>query len=121
MMDQKNLELKAALAQTVATAFSVFKGSTEVASGSLGSDETLYLPEGDYRVELHSSPPRQMPISLAPRDRVTLTLEKQGGAVSHSEHRGRLPHMSCDDALAAADDLERDEDLHRPLADTTDY
>jgi len=99
-------ELKEALVQTVATSFSVFKGSTEVAHGSLGSSERYYLPEGDYRVELHSSPPRDMPINLSPRDSVTLTLEKQGGVVSHSEHRGQLPHTSCEDVVAAIERLE---------------
>ena len=60
-------ELKAALAQTVATSFSVFKGNTEVANGSLGSNKTLFLPEGDYRVVLDSTPPQNVRISLAPR------------------------------------------------------
>ena len=109
-------ELKAALTQTVATSFSVFKGSTEVASGSLGSEEPLLLPEGDYRVQLHSSPPQEMPISLAPRDQLTLTLEKKGGVVSHSEHRGRLAHTSCADAVATMDRLEKSDELQSSLA-----
>ncbi len=96
-------ELKEALEQTVATTFSIFNGDTVVAGGSLGSDETLYLPEGDYRVELHTTPPRVVPISLAPRDQLTLTLEKRGGVVSHSEHRSQLAHTSCEDAIAARD------------------
>jgi Mg-chelatase subunit ChlD len=50
-------ELKEALVETVATSFSVYKGNTEIATGSLGADETMYLPEGEYRVEVHSSPP----------------------------------------------------------------
>lgn len=99
-------ELKDALVQTVATSFSVFKGNMEVARGSLGSDERYYLPEGDYRVELHSSPPRQMPISLSPRDSVTLTLEKQSGVVSHSEQRDSMQHRSCEDVEAAIARLE---------------
>ncbi len=90
-------ELKAALAQTVTTAFSVYQGNTEVATGSLGSADTMPLPEGDYRVQLHSSPPVEATVSLAPRDRVTLTLEKRGTEVMTRERRGRLPHMSCDD------------------------
>jgi len=98
--------LKEALAKTVATSFSVFKGSTEVANGSLGSDKTLFLPEGDYRVVLDSSPPHNVPISLAPRDRMTLTLEKEGGQVSHFERRSRLLHTSCEDAVAAIERLE---------------
>jgi len=97
-------ELKSALAETVATSFSVYKGGVQVATGSLGADETMYLPEGEYRVELHSSPPQIVPVSLAPRDRVSVTLEKTGGRVSHLEHRGQIQHQSCE---AVASSIER--------------
>jgi len=112
--------LKEALAQTVATSFSVFKGSTEVANGSLGSDEPVYLPEGDYRVEFDSSPPQMVQISLAPRDRLTLTLEKEGDFVSHSERRDHLPHTSCEDAIASLERLKKRNDLQRQLANVND-
>ncbi len=102
-------ELKQALAQTVGTSFSVFKGNIEIANGSLGSDEPLYLPGGDYRVEFDSSPPQNVEISLAARDRVTLTLEKEGGFVSHFERRNRMQHKSCDDVVAAIERLEGSE------------
>ena len=89
-------ELKEALAQTVATSFSVFKGSTEVANGFLGSDKNILLPEGDYRVELDSSPPQSVQVSLAPRDQLTLTLKKEGDFISHFERRDRMQHISCE-------------------------
>ena len=92
-------ELKAALAETVATSFSVYQGSTEVASGSLGSADVMLLPEGDYRVQLHSSPPVEARVRLAPRDSVTLTLEKSGGVVSPFEQRDELPHTTCRDVI----------------------
>jgi len=111
--------LKEALTQTVATSFSVFKGSTEVANGSLGSGEPLFLPEGDYRVELDSSPPQNVQISLAPRDRMTLTLEKKGDQVSHFERRSRLPHMSCEDAVAAIERLENSREAQESLRTAT--
>ncbi len=118
-------ELKAALADTVATSYSVYKGSTEIASGSLGSGRTLYLPEGSYRVELHSSPPRSMPVSLSPRDRVTLTLEKQGSAVSHFERRDRIEYRSCEEMVATIERLEAGQQplqsaTEEPLLDTSD-
>ena len=113
-------ELKEALAQTVATSFRIFDGSTEVANGSLGSDEPIFLPGGDYRVELDSSPPQVMPISLAPSDRLMLTLEKQGGVVSHSERRSQLPHTSCEDAIASREQLKESNELRRPVATITD-
>ena len=89
-------ELQFALAQTVATSFSVFKGATEVASSALGSDETIYLPEGDYRVVLHSSPPQEADVRLSPRDSVTVMLEKQGGYISQAEQRGSIEYRSCE-------------------------
>lgn len=112
-------ELEAALARTVATSFSVFKDSTEVASGSLGSDKPLYLPEGNYRVELHSSPPQNVPISLAPRDRVTLTLEKEGDFVSHFERRDRMEYKSCEDVVASIERLEASQETLEPLQTAT--
>jgi len=113
-------ELKEALAHTVATSFSVFKGSTEVASGSLGSNEPLFLPEGDYRVQLDSSPPQNIRISLAARDRVTLTLQKLGGAVSHFERRDRIQYKSCEDVVASIERLEKSNELEGPIATATD-
>ena len=99
-------ELKAALTQTVATPYSVFKGSTEVASGSLGSENLMYLPEGDYRVEVYSSPPEVVPVSLAPRDRVTVTLEKSGEQVSHLEHRDQIQHQSCEAVAISIEQMQ---------------
>jgi len=99
-------ELKMALAETVATAFSVFKGATEVASGSLGADDTFYLPEGDYRVVLHSSPPQEVEVQLAPRDYVSVTLEKRGDLVAQSERRDSIEYRSCEDAVARIERLE---------------
>jgi Mg-chelatase subunit ChlD len=99
-------ELKIALAETVATSYSIFKGSTEVASGSLGSGEPTYLPEGDYRVVLNSSPPQQVPVSLSSRDSVKVTLEKRGDLVSHVEQRDQMEDRSCEDVVARIERLE---------------
>jgi Mg-chelatase subunit ChlD len=90
-------ELKAALVQTVATPFSVYRDDTEVGNGSLGSDDVLLLPEGDYRVRLHSSPPVDTEVSLAPREKAMLTLEKRGDLVFPFKQADKLPHTSCDD------------------------
>jgi Ca-activated chloride channel family protein len=98
-------ELKEALVQTVGTSFSVFKGSIEVANGSLGTDEPLILPGGDYRVEFNSSPPQVVQINLAPRDQLTLTLQKLGNVVSHFERRDRLEYTSCEDAIGTIERL----------------
>jgi len=108
-------ELKEALAQTVATAYSVFKGGIEVANGSLGSDKAMYLPEGDYRVELDSSPPQTVRISLAARDQLTLTLKKEGEFVSHDERRGLMEHRSCDDVVKTIERLEASQKAQETL------
>lgn len=102
-------ELKAALVQTVATPFSVYRDDIEVGSGSLGADDVLLLPEGDYRVRLHSSPPVDTQVSLAPREKTMLTLEKRGEMVSPMKRVDELAHMSCevdpeyDEMVGAAD------------------
>ena len=95
-------ELLAALADTVATSFSVYRGDVEVASGSLGSADVMLLPEGDYRVRLHSSPAVETQVRLDPRDSVTLTMEKRDGAVSQYQRREELPHTSCEDPVGYA-------------------
>ena len=94
-------ELKAALAETVATSFSVYQGSTEIAGGSLGSAGVMLLPEGEYRVKLHSSPPVETFVNLAPRDSLTLTLDKRGDVVSPLKRLGELPHTTCDAPMQA--------------------
>jgi Mg-chelatase subunit ChlD len=98
-------ELKEALAQTVATSFTVFKGSLEVAKGSLGSHKRLLLPQGDYRVEFDSAPPQEVQISLTPRDQLTLTLQKRGDLMSHFERHNRLQSTSCEDAIESIERL----------------
>jgi hypothetical protein len=103
-------ELKAALEQTVATSYSVFKGSIEVATGSLGSQGPVYLPEGEYRVVLHSSPPAAVPVNLASRDRVQLTLQKEVGGVSHFERRDSIAYQSCEDVVASIKRKEANQD-----------
>ncbi len=112
-------ELKEALVQTVATSFSVFKGSTEVASGSLGSDKRMFLPEGEYRVVLDSSPPQNVRISLAPRDRLIVTLKKDGDFVSHVERRHRMEHRSCEDVVASIQRLEASAEVQESLQSAT--
>lgn len=112
-------ELKDALALTVGTPFRVFKGNIPVASGSLGSDQPLFLPGGEYRVALESSPPQEVQIDLAPRDQLTLTLEKQAGLVSHFERRDVLQYTSCEEAIASIEQSGESEEARPPLATNT--
>jgi len=90
-----------------------------IANGSLGSVEPLFLPEGDYRVELDSSPPQNVQISLAPRDQLTLTPEKKGNYVSHIERRDRMQHRSCEDVVASIERLEASHEMQERLQTAT--
>lgn len=92
-------ELRAALETTVGTRFRVMQDDRVVARSALGFDEQLFLPPGDYRVELESVPPRTVALNLAPQDNLKLTLEKVADIVSQAERRGQLEATSCEAAL----------------------
>lgn len=109
-------ELKEALVGTVGTSFTVFQGETAVAHGAVGSGEPLMLPEGDYRVRIDSAPPQEIPLSLRPREGVTLKVAKENGAISHSEQRDLGGYMACDEAVQHA---ERDHAPRAPSSITT--
>ncbi len=111
-------ELKDALVQTVGTTYNVLKGSTVVANGSLGTDEPVILPEGDYRVKFDTSPPQVVNVSLAPRDQLTLTLQKRDNVVSHFERRDRLQYTSCEDAVGSIERLGGAKQLQDPKQGT---
>ena len=89
-------ELRKALEATVGTRFSVVQGDQVVATGLLGSNELIYLPHGDYQVQLHSVPPHQVGVSLAPREELSVTFERRDGTASHSENRTQLEPTSCE-------------------------
>jgi Mg-chelatase subunit ChlD len=94
-------ELRKALEVTVGTPFRVFSEDELVGRGMLGTGEAMYLPTGDYRLELDSVPPHEVAFSLAARDELTLTLEKDGDGISHSENRDLIGATSCEDAIMA--------------------
>ena len=96
-------ELRRALEVTVGTRFRVMSEDSVVARSVLGSNEPLFLPSGDYRIELESVPPHEVLVSLTASDALMLTLEKADGRVSHSEARDRLQPTSCEDAMASVE------------------
>jgi Mg-chelatase subunit ChlD len=93
-------ELRGALEATVGTRFRVIQENDVVARGILGSTRQLFLPTGDYRIELDSVPAHSMDVSLAARDRLTLMLQKDGRAITHAEYRDLLEPTSCENARA---------------------
>ncbi len=88
-------ELKDALASTVGTPYKVYDGIRLVASGVLGSDKPILLPEGQYVVELESSPPREFPVMLVDGERMKLTLQKEARELSQSEQRQSEGYIPC--------------------------
>jgi Mg-chelatase subunit ChlD len=88
-------ELKDALAESVGNGFRVFQGPRVVASSVLGSDEPLLLPEGDYLIELESSPPQELAVSLVPGEKLTLTLEKDELDLTRRSQRQVVGYTPC--------------------------
>ena len=86
-MAGSSAELKSALAGTVGTAYRIFEGPRVVASGVLGSDEPILLPEGEYLLQLESSPPRELPLTLLPGEKLTLSLEKYNQQFMNRQQR----------------------------------
>jgi len=94
-------ELRDALEVTVGTRFRVITENKVVARGFLGSTERLFLPMGDYSLELDSVPAHEVQFSLDARDDLTLTLQRNGGEISHAEYRDLLEPTSCEDAYTS--------------------
>jgi hypothetical protein len=47
-----------------------------------------------------------VPVTLEARDRVSVTLEKQGNRVAHLESRDQIEHRSCEQVAARIERLE---------------
>ncbi|MDJ0879426.1 MAG: VWA domain-containing protein, partial [Halieaceae bacterium] len=88
-------ELKDALAGSVGTPFKIYDGIRLVGSSVLGSDEPILLPEGQYLVELETSPPQELAVTLVPGEKLTVTLEKQDWELSERQQRQTVGYTPC--------------------------
>ena len=88
-------ELRDALSATVGTAFRVMRGGQPVAQGSLGAEELLHLPPGDYEVAFESAPPLRVPVTMTSEEKLVVTLERSDGRVSHSDVRWPAEYTAC--------------------------
>ncbi len=88
-------ELRRALAATAGTPFSVWRGSQFVGRGTLGADEVLQLPAGDYALRLESDPPQIFPITLGIEEALDLTLVREDDDVFTTERRQPAPYNLC--------------------------
>jgi Mg-chelatase subunit ChlD len=94
-------ELREALSVSVGTAFRVSRGGLTVAEGTLGANETIRLPAGDYLVRIDSAPPRELPARLAAEENLKLVLERSGETLSRAEQRRPAEYWVCDEPLQA--------------------
>jgi hypothetical protein len=94
-------ELRDALSVSVGTAFRVSRSGLTVASGTLGANELIPLPAGDYVLQIDSAPPRELPIELVAEERLTMVLERHGETLSRAEQRHAADYRFCEDPLHA--------------------
>jgi hypothetical protein len=89
-------ELRDALAITVGTRFEVRRDGEPVADGTLGADEVIRLPEGEYVFQLDSAPPYDTPVALTSEEALTLVLERNGSDVSREARRVPATYTACE-------------------------
>jgi hypothetical protein len=58
-------------------------------------------------------------VSLAARDHLTVTIEKQGDFVSHFERRESIEYQSCEDVAASIERLAKSQASMEPLQTAT--
>lgn len=88
-------ELREALAAAAGTPFAVRNDQRVVAKGTIGSEQPIRLPAGDYTVRLESEPPYVVPVSLAPEQGFTLMLKRQGRKVLHARRTQPIEYRHC--------------------------
>jgi Mg-chelatase subunit ChlD len=91
-------ELREALSVSVGTTYRVSRDGETVASGTLGADEVMLLPAGEYVVALDSTPAYEAGIRLASEESVTLLLDRAGEFVSRDDMRVPTRYRACDEA-----------------------
>jgi hypothetical protein len=88
-------ELRRALGQTTGTPYVVWRGSTEVAAGTLGVAGTIALAAGNYVLRLLSDPSREFAFRVDPEQSLSLTLTREADEVTLRESREPLAWVEC--------------------------
>ncbi len=91
---QSAAELRDALIATVGTPYSVWSDGAMIARAALGAGPLL-LPPGDYVVQLASTPPRTLPVTVSREEAATLVLSREGRAVSYEVRRTPADYAPC--------------------------
>jgi hypothetical protein len=95
-------ELRDALSVTVGTTFRVLRKGIPVAAGTLGADEIIRLPAGEYAVRIDSEPALEVSAFLSSEKNLTLVLERRRGTVSPRVRSRPSNYFACKDPLHAA-------------------
>ena len=94
-------ELRDALTATVGTAWTVRKGDEVLGGGSLGSDDVIRLPEGNYTVAFASAPPIEVPVHLTSEEHTNLLLIRNSDGVTWSTRHREAEYRTCEAAAVA--------------------
>lgn len=89
-------ELRRALSTTVGTPYSVWHENVRVGQGTLGADESIRLPAGEYRLQLDSEPGYDQGVSLASEELTTLVLQREGDQVVPTSNRSPTGYVDCE-------------------------
>jgi Mg-chelatase subunit ChlD len=89
------VELRRALGTTVGTPYRLWRGDVPVAHGSIGAEDRIPLPAGNYRLELESTPPQELPVVLKGEEQLTLVLTREGNGIAHAASRAAAEYTTC--------------------------
>lgn len=89
-------ELRRALGTTVGTPFRIRHGDDTVASGTLGAEEAIRLPPGQYRLLLDSTPRRELALRVPAEERTTLVLSRDDDALAQRSSGIPIDYLSCE-------------------------
>jgi hypothetical protein len=89
-------ELRDALAVTVGTPYAVRSTGRVVAEGTLGIDDPIRLPAGDYTLRIESRPPYEVPIRLESEQGLKLLLKRDGRKVFHARSSEAIDYARCE-------------------------
>lgn len=93
-------ELRQALGTTIGTPFTVLRDDEPIARGTLGSDDRVLLPAGEYRVDLESAPPYSMRLQIGNEQKLTVVLQRANEEIAQAATRAPLEYTSCDEPAA---------------------
>jgi len=96
------VRLRDAFRKAVGTRYRVLRDGRTVATGTLGGDEVLALPAGQYEVRLDGQPAVSVPVEVMGERNHRLIFDVRGGEHSHSIEEANIERFSCNDPTLPA-------------------